>query len=149
MDGRPYFITVEEAQTIAFQTPPSLNVDTIPIDAGSNRVLAEDLPSQVNDPPFDNSAMDGFACRFDPEATYPLTLEIVGLQAASGVNDAIDVKAGQAVRIMTGAPMPPGTDAILPIERCNVEGTTSPSWKRLNHTSCGRWVRISRKMPWR
>ena len=60
MDGRPYFITVEEAQTIAFQTPPSLNVDTIPIDAGSNRVLAEDLPSQVNDPPFDNSAMDGF-----------------------------------------------------------------------------------------
>ncbi|MEL0181658.1 MAG: gephyrin-like molybdotransferase Glp [Candidatus Poseidoniales archaeon] len=122
MDGRPYFITVEEAQIIAFQTPPSLSVDTIPIDACSNRVLAEDLPSQVNDPPFDNSAMDGFACLFEPDATYPLTLEIVGLQAASGVNDTIDVKAGQAVRIMTGAPMPPGTDAILPIERCKVEG---------------------------
>ena len=121
MDGRPYFITVEEAQTIAFQTPPSLSVDTIPIDACSNRVLAEDLPSQVNDPPFDNSAMDGFACLFEPDATYPLTLEIVGLQAASGVNDTIDVKAGQAVRIMTGAPMPPGADAILPIERCKVE----------------------------
>jgi len=121
MDGRPYFITVEEAQTIAFQTPPSLSVDTIPIDACSNRVLAEDLPSQVNDPPFDNSAMDGFASLFEPDATYPLTLEIVGLQAASGVNDTIDVKAGQAVRIMTGAPMPPGADAILPIERCKVE----------------------------
>jgi molybdopterin molybdotransferase len=121
MDGRPYFITVEEAQTITFQTPPSLSVDTIPIDACSNRVLAEDLPSQVNDPPFDNSAMDGFACLFEPDATYPLTLEIVGLQAASGVNDTIDVKAGQAVRIMTGAPMPPGADAILPIERCKVE----------------------------
>ncbi len=50
MDGRPYFITVEEAHTITFQTPPSLSVDTIPIDACSNRVLAEDLPSQVNDP---------------------------------------------------------------------------------------------------
>ena len=121
MDGRPYFITVEEAQTIAFQTPPPLSVETLPIDTCSNRVLAVDLPSHVNDPPFDNSAMDGFACRFDPEATYPLTLAIVGLQAASGVNDAIDVKAGQAVRIMTGAPMPPGTDAILPIERCTVE----------------------------
>ncbi len=121
MDGRPYFITVEEAQTIAFQTPPSLSAETLPIDACSNRVLAVDLASQVNDPPFDNSAMDGFACRFDPEATYPLTLEIVGLQAASGLNDAIDVKAGQAVRIMTGAPMPAGTDAILPIERCTVE----------------------------
>ena len=122
MDDRPYFITVEEARTIAFQTPPPLSVDTISIDAGSNRVLAEDLPSRVNDPPFDNSAMDGFACRFDDEASYPLTLDIVGLQAASGVIDTIDVKAGQAVRIMTGAPMPPGTDAILPIERCNVEG---------------------------
>lgn len=121
MDGRPYFITVEEAQTIAFQTPPSLSVDTIPIDACSNRVLAEDLPSQVNDPPFDNSAMDGFACQFEPDATYPLTLEIVGLQAASGVNDTIDVKVGQAVRIMTGAPMPPGANAILPIERCKIE----------------------------
>lgn len=121
MDDRPYFITVEEAQSIAFQTPPSLSVDTISIDACSNRVLAEDLASQVNDPPFDNSAMDGFACRFDADATYPLTLDIVGLQAASGVNDTIDVKVGQAVRIMTGAPMPPGTDAILPIERCTIE----------------------------
>ena len=53
MDGRPYFITVEEAQTIAFQTPPLLSEETLPIDACSNRVLAEDLPSQVNDPPFD------------------------------------------------------------------------------------------------
>ena len=67
MDGRPYFITVEEAQTIAFQTPPLLSEETLPIDACSNRVLAEDLPSQVNDPPFDNSAMDGFRVDLIPK----------------------------------------------------------------------------------
>ena len=122
MDGRPYFITVEEARAITFRTPPSLSVQQVPIDACSNRVLATDLASQVYDPPFDNSAMDGFACAFDAEATYPLTLSIVGLQAASGTNEGIDVKPGEAVRIMTGAPMPTGTDAILPIERCNIEG---------------------------
>lgn len=122
MDERPYFITVEEARAITFRTPPSLSVQQVPIDACSNRVLATDLASQVHDPPFDNSAMDGFACAFDAEATYPLTLSIVGLQAASGTNEGIDVKAGEAVRIMTGAPMPTGTDAILPIERCNIEG---------------------------
>ena len=76
----------------------------------------------MNDPPFDNSAMDGFACRHDANATYPRTMDIVGIQAASGANENIEVMDGQAVRIMTGAPMPPGTDAILPVERCTVEG---------------------------
>ena len=122
MDDLPYFISVEEARTICFQTPPTLDTERIPIDECVNRVLAEDLASTVNDPPFDNSAMDGFACRFDSEATYPLTLSVVGLQAATGANEAVEVRPGQAVRIMTGAPMPTGADAILPIERCSVEG---------------------------
>ena len=122
MDDLPYFISVEEARTICFQTPPTLDTERISIDECANRVLAEDLASTVNDPPFDNSAMDGFACRFDSEATYPLTLSVVGLQAATGANEAVEVGPGQAVRIMTGAPMPTGADAILPIERCSVEG---------------------------
>ena len=72
MDDRPYFITVEEAQSISNQTPPTLRIEHLPIEACSGRVLAEDLASKVNDPPFDNSAMDGFACRFDAEAVYCL-----------------------------------------------------------------------------
>ena len=122
MDGRPYFITVEEARALTFQTPPPLTVEQVPIEASSHRVLARDLASKVNDPPFDNSAMDGFACRYDSDATYPQTLDIIGVQAASGSNETVEAGAGQAVRIMTGAPMPPGTDAILPIERCVIEG---------------------------
>ena len=122
MDGRPYFISVEEARAITFQTPPPLFVEEVPIESSANRILARDLTSKVNDPPFDNSAMDGFACRHDANATYPRTMGIVGIQAASGANENIEVMDGQAVRIMTGAPMPPGTDAILPVERCTVEG---------------------------
>ena len=125
MSEVPYFISVDEAREICFRTPPSLTVEEVPLDASHGRVLATDLPSLVNDPPFDNSSMDGFACRFEPEATYPLTLDIVGLQAATGANEDVDVQHGQAVRIMTGAPMPRGANAILPIERCDVDETSS------------------------
>ena len=99
MDGRPYFITVEEARALTFQTLPPLTVEQVPIEASSHRVLARDLASKVNDPPFDNSAMDGFACRYDSNATYPQTLDIIGVQAASGSNETVEAGAGQAVRI--------------------------------------------------
>ena len=121
MDGRPYFISVEEARAICNATPIQPSIEHVPLDRCTGRVLAEDLSSKVYDPPFDNSAMDGFACRFDAAATYPLTLNIVGLQAATGANEEHTVGEGEAVRIMTGAPMPPGADAILPVERCEVD----------------------------
>ena len=125
MGDLPYFISVEEAQAICNTTPLQTRVEHVPLAQATGRVLAEDLKSKVDDPPFDNSAMDGFACMFDPKATYPLQLNIVGLQAASGENEDVCVGRGEAVRIMTGAPMPPGTDAILPIERCEVDGSTA------------------------
>ena len=120
MGDRPYFISVEEARKICEQSPPVLSTERVHIDDCHGRILAEDLASKVHDPPFDNSSMDGFACRFDENATYPLTLSIVGMQAATGQNETVTVGDGKAVRIMTGAPMPPGADAILPIERCRV-----------------------------
>ena len=64
--------------------------------------------------------MDGFACQLEPNATYPLSLTIKGTQAATGDHIVPSVAAGEAVHIMTGAPMPPGANAILPIERCDV-----------------------------
>jgi molybdopterin molybdotransferase len=124
MTETPYFITVEEARDITQQTLPSTSTETLSLGDAAGRVLAEDLTSRVDDPPFDNSSMDGFACRLDSQATYPLTLSIVGTQAASGENDTSPLLAGQAVRIMTGAPMPPGADSILPIERCDVVDDT-------------------------
>ena len=122
MGDRPYFISVEEARRICQQSAPVLTTERVHIDDCHGRILAEDLASKVHDPPFDNSSMDGFACRFDENATYPLSLSIVGMQAATGQNETVTVGDGEAVRIMTGAPMPPGADAILPIERCHVDG---------------------------
>ena len=119
-DGTPYFISVEEALTLCNNTPPMLRVEHVSLDDAHNRVLATTVVSTVNDPPFDNSSMDGFACQHQPDATYPLTLTIKGIQAATGEHTAPSIGPGEAVRIMTGAPMPPGADAILPIERCDV-----------------------------
>ena len=116
----PYFISVEDALAICCKNPPQLAIEHLSIWESTGRILAEDLSSKVDDPPFDNSSMDGFASRFNPDATYPLTLSIVGTQAATGANETITVGEGQAARIMTGAPMPPGADAILPIERCEI-----------------------------
>ena len=126
MSETPYFIQLDEARALCRKTPPPLTVENVTLDNAHQRTLAVDLKSLVNDPPFDNSSMDGFACRFDPSATYPLTLRILGTQAASGENPALSVGVGDAARIMTGAPMPAGSDAILPIEMCTVseDGTT-------------------------
>lgn len=120
MSETPYFIQLDEARALCRKTPPSLTVEHVSLDEAHQRTLAADLESLVNDPPFDNSSMDGFACKFDPEANYPLSLDVLGTQAASGDNPTLSIKRGQAARIMTGAPMPPGSDAILPIEMCTV-----------------------------
>ena len=120
MSETPYFIQLDEARALCRKSPPALAVEHVNLDNAHQRTLAADLQSLVNDPPFDNSSMDGFACRFDPSATYPLTLRILGTQAARGENPELSVGVGDAARIMTGAPMPAGSDAVLPIEMCTV-----------------------------
>lgn len=120
MEGVPYFIPVEQAQSITYQTLPVTSVEECGLDDAHGRILAQDLVSKVNDPPFDNSSMDGFACCLQPSATYPLTLKISGMIAAAGQDAPTTLGEGEAFRIMTGAPMPEGADSILQIERCEV-----------------------------
>ncbi len=92
----------------------------------AGRVLAEDITSTVDVPPFDRAMMDGFALRGEETqgatAYNPLEFQIVG-DARPGRPFLQSVQAGQAVRIMTGAPMPPDCDAVLPAERCEHSGT--------------------------
>jgi molybdopterin molybdotransferase len=82
-------------------------------------VLAEDVTAQFPLPPFDNSAMDGYAVRRSDVAgaseTSPVTLPVVG-DIAAGAAAAYTVQPGFCVRIMTGAAMPPGADAVVPLE---------------------------------
>ncbi|MFB7502418.1 molybdotransferase-like divisome protein Glp [Streptomyces broussonetiae] len=82
-------------------------------------VLVEDVTVPVSLPPFDNSSMDGYAVRVaDVEGAgeeFPAVLDVVG-DVAAGTADLVHVGPGQAARIMTGAPLPPGAEAVVPVE---------------------------------
>lgn len=82
-------------------------------------VLAEDISSGFPLPPFDNSAMDGYAVRSDDiraaSDTDPVTLPVVG-DVAAGSSGPYTVQPGLCVRIMTGAPLPAGADVVVPVE---------------------------------
>ena len=84
-------------------------VDVVLADA-AGLVLATDVVAAELVPPFANTAMDGFAVQATDTANVPITLEVIGTIAAGSTLDG-EVGPGQAARIMTGAPMPPGADA--------------------------------------
>jgi molybdopterin molybdotransferase len=79
-------------------------------------VLASDAVATETVPPFDNTAMDGFAVVAADTDAAPVTLEVLGTVAAGSAADT-RIASGQAMRIMTGAPMPPGADAVVMVER--------------------------------
>ncbi|MFE1235828.1 molybdotransferase-like divisome protein Glp [Streptomyces tendae] len=82
-------------------------------------VLVDDVTVPLSLPPFDNSSMDGYAVRVTDVAgaseEFPAVLEVVG-DVAAGQTDPVAVGPGQAARIMTGAPLPPGAEAVVPVE---------------------------------
>nr|WP_107452095.1 gephyrin-like molybdotransferase Glp [Streptomyces sp. NRRL F-5650] len=82
-------------------------------------VLVDDVTVPLSLPPFDNSSMDGYAVRVTDVAgasgEFPAVLEVVG-DVAAGQADPVAVGPGQAARIMTGAPLPPGAEAVVPVE---------------------------------
>ena len=122
MSKTPYYISLEEAINVANKYPLNIETELVSLDEAHGRILATDLTSKVSDPPFDNSAMDGFAVRFEDTNTAPTTLSVVATSQAAASEDSISISHGEAVQIMTGAPLPKGADAIIPIEACTVEG---------------------------
>jgi molybdenum cofactor synthesis domain-containing protein len=78
-------------------------------------VLAGDIVSSENVPPFDNTAVDGYAVRTIDVATAPVELRVTA-EIAAGSPDIVGLGAGEAVRIMTGAPIPPGCDGVVMVE---------------------------------
>ncbi|HHW7567294.1 TPA: molybdopterin molybdotransferase MoeA [Mannheimia haemolytica] len=86
-------------------------VEQLPLNECANRVLAEDMFSPINVPNFDNSAMDGYAVRIS-DLAQNLTLKVAG-KAFAGNPFNGDIKAGECVRIMTGALVPQGVDAVV------------------------------------
>lgn len=114
-------ISLERALALAGSLKIPRHTETIPLSELSGRILASPLSSKVDDPAFDNSAMDGWAVRAADCTKEETTLQIVGTSRAG--NDQLpEVSTGHASRIMTGAPVPPGADAIVMVEDSAEEG---------------------------
>ena len=109
-------IPLAEAQQVVIDRCGPLPTVRLPLVAALGHVTAGAVVAAEAVPAFDNTAMDGFAVRSADTAAAPVTLEVVGTLAAGGVPTA-PVGAGQAIRIMTGAPIPPGADAVIMVER--------------------------------
>jgi molybdopterin molybdotransferase len=109
-------ITVEEAYAILDGAVGTVGDEEVPLGKARGRVLASDVASDVDWPPFDTSAMDGYAVRAAEARAAGGTLrERPGLVAAGDpVPPAL--LPGEAVRLMTGAPLPSGADAVVPVE---------------------------------
>jgi molybdenum cofactor synthesis domain-containing protein len=109
-------VDVEEARGLVLAACPPLAPRQVPIDAALGCVLAQEVVANEPIPPFTNSAMDGYALRADDTAAAPSLLAVVG-SVMAGEHPVMAVGAGEAVRIMTGAPLPTGADAVCIIER--------------------------------
>lgn len=108
-------IALEDARTLVFRSVKRLDAVTLPIAGLDGFVLAEDVTAAEDVPPFPNTAVDGYAVRAVDVAQPPVELLVIG-EIAAGAPPSHTVLPGTAVRIMTGAPMPPGADAVVMVE---------------------------------
>lgn len=108
-------ISVVEALRLVEKHTPILATERVDLDGAVGRVLAENIVADSDMPPFDRSQMDGYAVIAADTKKTLVDLTIVG-ESAAGRGWHKKIKSGQAVRIMTGAPVPAGADAIAKIE---------------------------------
>ena len=109
-------IDLEDAQRLVLEACPPLAPVTVAAEEALGRVLAADIVAAEAVPPFANSAVDGYAVRAADVAAVPVELAVVGEVAAGAEPFARPLAAGEAVRIMTGAPLPDGADAVAMVE---------------------------------
>src|SRR5882672_3518685 len=108
-------IPVSQAVQIIKEQAGSLPVEQIALTSAMGRLLAADVIADSNLPPFDRSQMDGYAVRANDVRTVPARLKIVG-ESVAGQGWHHQLNAGEAVRIMTGAPVPAGADSVQQVE---------------------------------
>lgn len=122
-------LSVEVAESIILDLAKNLNLDRgtelVDLEAANGRILARPVMGQLDFPHWDNSAMDGYAVRYDDVAhgseANPVSLEIV-TEIAAGDRPQTDIQQGQAARIFTGAMLPEGADTIVMQENTRREG---------------------------
>lgn len=113
-------IPLAEARAHVLAACAPLPPEPLPLERLAGHVLAEDVLAGHALPSFDNSAMDGYALRSLDTTAAPTRLRVLGTLTAGETTD-VTVEAGTALRIMTGAPMPPGADAVCVVEATRTE----------------------------
>ena len=108
-------IDLEEAHRILFAHIPPLPAVEVPLREALYRTLASPICSDVDHPPFDRSVMDGYAVRAEDVVHTPVTLRVIG-QLGAGTTTDRTLSRGEAMQINTGAPIPPGADAVVRVE---------------------------------
>lgn len=114
-NGKMEHLSVVHARKLVLDAVTRIESETVRLEQSLGRVLAEDIRANRDLPPYDVSAMDGFALRSADVANAPATLEIIE-DIKAGDLPIQTVAAGQCARIMTGAPLPPGADAVIRVE---------------------------------
>ncbi len=115
-------LPLEAVQRLVLERCRTLETLEIPLAEALGTVLVEDVVATEDIPPFPNTAMDGYAVRSEDTARAPVELEVVGVLPAGAEPPAEPLGPGQALQIMTGAPMPPGADAVAIVERSEPAG---------------------------
>ena len=138
---KPPMLTAQQALDHLLLNAVTVNEsEKVNTQAALGRVLAEDVKSLVDVPPLDNTSMDGYAVRCADTATPGQTLRIAQRIPAGSVGTQLEP--GTAARIFTGAPVPPGSDAVVMQEDCTVGD--QPDQVTINITPTpGQWIRRS------
>lgn len=132
------FISVDEARIIELETVEEQSIERVPLSEAQGHTLAESIRSRDAIPPFDNSAMDGYAVRASDVEDVPVVLRVVEEIPAGAVPEKA-LEAGTCAQIMTGAPLPDGADAVIPVEWTERTGDDEVRIERPAET--GRYVR--------
>ena len=119
------YLSVNEAQGCILKHVVQKGCESVALHDALGRVLAEDVYANRNHPPYDVSAMDGYALRFadiaDATSDAPVSLMVVD-DIRAGNMPQIKVIQGRAARIMTGAPTPDGIDTVIRVEATEMDG---------------------------
>jgi molybdopterin molybdotransferase len=127
-------ITVEEALNRILSHVQTLGFEKVSLLEALGRVIAEDIFAKRDIPPLDNSGMDGYAVKYsdikNASKDHPIRLLVIEDLPAGSISAKI-LEKGQAIRIMTGAPIPKGADTVIPVEETKKEGTSVLIYKVL------------------
>src|SRR5437016_2364421 len=136
-------LSLEEAQTKILAAMAELGSESIHINRASGRFLSGNIQPSVDLPPFDNSAMDGYAVRADDLARAgkenPVALSMIG-KVAAGESFTQEIQRGQCVRLFTGSALPKGADAVVMQE--DVATDPSDATRVLFHEPAKPWENI-------